>query len=160
MSKRKPNNMARRANALSATLIKGMAITWVASDKTDGVALSEAWHIKSGRRVNVQASLYRAFTETKTNWQIYCAVFCRDQTNEQYVQGIWIKTNERYCQADLADYLNEAHTTLWNEANANHKMNLGWVAYPDTIERSDEDAIALLEKRDCWQVLAPWEAVA
>ena len=158
MSKRKPYNPAAKKNALAATLIKPLAITWVGSDKNnDGAALSEAWHIKQGRRVTVGMSLYCALTETRTHWQIFIAVFCRDQQGQEYVQGKWIETNQPYQQSALADLLNDEHHELWQQANHAHRMNLGWVAYPSIKDRTDKDAINLLEKRDCWGVVAPWE---
>ena len=161
MSKRKPHNPAKRANALAATLIKPLAITWVGGDKTsDGVTLSEAWHIKQGRRVQVGINLYRALTETRTHWQICMVVFCRDQFGKQYAQTKWVETNQPYLQSELADLLNDEHTAMWAEANHNHRMNLGWVAYPSIKDRVDDEPIKLLEKRNCWEVLAPWEAVA
>jgi len=154
---RKPHNINKRQNALSASLIKGLAITWVASDKVDEVALSEAWHVKTGKRVKVTPTLYTALTTCRTHWQICCVVFCRDQLGQQYAQTTWIDTKEPYRHSDLADFLNDAHLELWQQANANHRMNMGWCAYPNGNAYTDDDAIGLLEKRGCWDVLAPFE---
>ena len=158
MRKRKPNNMAKRINALSSALIKPMAITWVSNDKNkDDIALAEAWHVSLQKRVKVTEDLYKAFVSTKTYWKVYIAVFCRDQLNQEYVQGRWIETNEPYKQIDLADFLNDQHLALWKECNPMHKMNLGWVAFVGNKKRTDEEAIKLMEMRNCWDTLSPHE---
>lgn len=158
MSKRKPHNIQKRKNLIYISNVKNIAITWLGSDKVNGIALAEAWHIKTGKRVQITPTFYKVITTVKAYWQVCCVVLCRDQAQQQYAKTIWVTSKQPYKQSDLADYLNDIHLELWNTANSKHKIDLGWVAYPvskyDNIERTDDEVIRLLEKRKCWDVIS------
>ena len=156
---RKPNSINKRKRQLQSFLIKDTAMIWVSSDKPDkgNHAYVQSWDLKANRLMVVNRDIMQSYLDVACKWQCYCAVFCRDQLGQQYVQGKWLVANEPYKQHQLADLFNTEHLKLIDESNQSHIINLGWVAINSNRSFNDSDAIKLMESRNCWAMLAPHE---
>ena len=156
MSKRKANNPQRRLERLGRAALRGCAIIFVAGN--DG--LCQMLDMKTGKTFNPGLATSKTIETGRYTWSVYCAVFCRDQNNKEYMQSVVITTKDHCLQSDLVSVLHEHHAELINGCNPTHTLNVGWLASPVGHEWTDKEAAKIFTKMDAWNFSAKWEQVA
>jgi hypothetical protein len=146
MKKRKANNAHKRAERVCKAALKNCAVSFLAG----GNGKCRLVDIKSGRIFSPTLSLARIIESGKYTWSVYCAVFCRDQTGKEYMQGVTIKTNEPCQQSDLLNVLHEQHLSLLKGCNDSHTLNVGWLASPVGHEWDEKEVGDIFTKLNAW----------
>ena len=104
-------------------------------------------------------ALAKTIESGRYSWSVYCAVFCRDQTGTEYMQGVVVSTNNDCMQSDLHAVLHEHHVQLLGGCNKAHTLNVGWLASPVGYEWTEQEAGAIFTKMGAWNFIAEWERV-
>jgi len=156
MSKRKSNNNQRRMERVGRSVLKNCAITFVAGRN----GLCQMADLKTGLAFRPGPALAKTIASGRYTWSVYCAVFCRDQTGLEYMQGIEVVTKESCYQSDLVSVLHGHHLSLLAGCNEAHLVNVGWLASAVGHEWTEKEAGTIFTKLNAWDFVAKWESAA
>ena len=146
MSKRKANNPQRRIERLGKAVLKGCAITFLAG----GDGLCRMIDLKTQKVFSAGPALAKTIETGRYSWSVYCAVFCRDQTGKEYMQGVVVSTKNGCKQNDLQEVLHEHHLQLLKGCNDAHTLNVGWLASPVGHEWDEKEVGDIFTKLEAW----------
>ena len=156
MRKRKANNPQRRIERLGKAALRGCAITFLAG----GDGLCRMVDIKTKKAFSAGPALAKTIESGRYPWSVYCAVFCRDQAGQDYMQAVVVSTNNDCIQSDLHAVLHEHHAQLLDGCNRAHTLNVGWLASPVGHEWTEQEAGAIFTNMGAWDFIAQWEGAA
>lgn len=150
--KRKSNNRQRRFIKYTDALLKQyhVAVYYSYADN----ALSSLVDTKTGRLLRPHQSLISAIVDVPHRWAITMSAVC-DSGSERYVKHQELIVHDACKQAELADYLEEMHSTLLKEQNAKHLKNATWIASPFGDTYDPEFLHNLYEKLGAWPEESP-----
>lgn len=125
--------------------IKDMAIVYTL--KNEPLVI----HVKTGRRVTLTETIYRAFHTVQHQWTVYTAVMLENALGERYA-SIRECSPERQCyKEDIADLLKEEHVKHIASTKKQDRVNAGWVGFPVAVDVPEAEIVRLLELHDdCW----------
>lgn len=153
---RKAYNPHKRLQRVAKATMKKLGVIYVGGNGNKCRMVDAS----SGRIYNPDQYTATAVSEVRFNWSIFCAVFLRDQEGVEYMKSLTIQVNEPARQQDIAEQVGEIHTELVQGINKKHLVNVGWIARPDGVEMTEQEAGILFDKADAWDSLATWEAAA
>ena len=151
----------RTKKAYNPLKFKTLRVEQVAEDFlivfTGGGLKVKVIEIKSGLLIEpVPVALVDMFITQKFCWCISLCVMLRDHFGKEYYDHAQYVMPYPVTQTSISDSLQQRHAELVKANNANHVVNLGWVASirdnvtTDTVE-------SLMHQLDAWDYLAKWE---
>lgn len=144
----------KRHNRIASAVLKDLVLVFVAGNG-EGVRL-----MHRRRRVFVRCTELTAdsIANCQFKWSVFCAITCRRQDGQEYMQSEAHNFEHPYRQSFISDYLSEQHKRLLHEANPAHRVSAAWIACPNGVEISDEDASEILSAADAWGYQSKWES--
>ncbi len=160
MKKRnKKYNPVKNGNRLIHAAIKNLAVVFCGGN--DGK--SSLVNYKTKIIFIAPMPLAYAIADTRFNWTVICAVFCRDKGGHEYMRTQDIFSPDKHTQEELAETLQGIHARMLDDANPTHICNLGWLAVPrghDGLAIDDKSLATIFEKAGAWNTLAKWQQAA
>lgn len=148
MSKRKPNNMHRRYERTARAAVKNIGAAFVTGDDR----LVECVNLKTLEVIKAGPLLARVITNTAFKWSVHICVLGIGSDGLPYVKGDTHNFAVRYKQANLVDYLNEQHQEyIAKRVNKNQMIAAGWIASPEGLEITNEQAMELFTKMGAFE---------
>lgn len=152
MKKRK-HCTTKRHNRIASAVLKDLVLVFVAgADK--GVRLM---HRRKKVFVPCTSLMADSIANCQFKWSVFCAITLRRQDGQEYMQSEAFNFEQPYRQSFVTEYLNEQHKRLLHETNPAHRVGAGWIACPNGVEISDDEAAEILTKANAWEFLAMWE---
>lgn len=146
--KRKPNNMHARLERFSRSVLRQYRVAVVNIDPAGRQGLIDyvtAKNIAPGRRVA------DAVCDIAHPWVIYIGAFCVDQNGQRYVKAVEVAPQGIYRSDDLKDVIEENYRALIGECNPKHLIGSGWIANPNGVSLSEEQADQIFEACGAWK---------
>lgn len=154
---RKKHNMTKRHERTAKACLKGLVVAFVAG-QADGMA--QLVNRRTMRPVACGQATADALALCQFKWSVFCAVTCRRQDGQEYMQSEFFKFEQPYRQSGLCEYLNDKHKTMLKGANPEHRVSAAWIACPHGEDISESYAAELITKLGGWEFLAKWEDAA
>jgi hypothetical protein len=146
MSKRKANNAHKRAERVCKAALKNCAIVFLAG----GDNKCHLVDVRTHKVFSPTLALSRVIEKGRYSWSVYCAVFCRDQNGQEYMPGIVVVPDHPCLQSELQEGLHNHHLKLLHPCNANHTVNVGWLASPVGRDWCEEEVGKIFSKLNAW----------
>ena len=147
MSKRKPHNLrARMGRALGAILrSNAVAVVNLAPSGRQGmVNWRNCKSIPPGRRIA------DAVCDYAHHWTIYLAGLCIDQHGRRYYKSQEIAPQGIYKAEHLTDVIEQTYRAQLATCNPQHLVASGWIAIPDDVSMTEQQAAAVFEACGAW----------
>lgn len=96
------------------------------------------------------APVANALCDIAHRWTIYISVFCETKAGEQYSKSIQFTTDGVHLVISLADHMEQYHAELCASANRGHVVGSGWIAVPDAIDLTEEQAAKVFAAMGAW----------
>lgn len=149
---KKKHSLQKRLNRLAKTALRNQAVIFVGGSK--GCDMVD---LRSGKIYTPSKEVAISITNLKAKWSVFCAVFCRDQNDDDYMKSVSVHIRDMRRQDELLHSLNDIHQDLLGGCNNSHVVNVGWIAAPNGEELSEEKAGAIFGDAGAWNVIAEWE---
>lgn len=147
MSKvRKPNNMRARLQRSCRALLKTHHAAVANVQPPDRQIMIDWKHCKQIR----SAPVADALCDIAHHWTIYISVFCQTPEGSQYSKSVEFSTDGVHLVASLEQVMMEEHAALVAQSNPNHRIGSGWLAVPDKISISEEQANRVFSSMGVW----------
>lgn len=149
MKKRKPNNGFARAERNCRALVRTNHVAVINLEPGD-----YQWMInwKSGKLITSR-HIVDALLEISHRWTMYCAVLCTGSGGEQYMKSEEFATTTVYKVASLEELTQATIEKILATCNQNHRLNRGWIAIPDKVTMTREEASRLFAAVHGWREL-------
>jgi hypothetical protein len=147
MKKRKPNNMRTRLERFSRSVLRQYRVAVVNIDPAGRQGLIDygtAKNIAPGRHVA------DAVCDIAHPWVIYIGAFCVDQNGQRYIKATEIAPQGIYRSDALADVMEEHYRALLDTCNPAHVIGSGWIANPNGVSLTEEQADRIFEACGAW----------
>ena len=154
MSKRKAYNPQKRFQRLANATMKHVGVLYVGGKDVKCQLID----MRTTRIFNPGLATAKTVSEGRFKWSIFCAIFCRDQDNKDYMKSLLVVVPRATRQQDIADQVNDIHRDMLKTCNRDHVLNLGWIACTDGRDLNENAAGKIFENADAWDYLAGWEA--
>lgn len=151
---RKKHCTTKRHNRVASAVLKDLILVFVAGNEM-GVRLM---HRRKQVFVRCTELMADSISDCQFKWSVFCAITCRRQDGQQYMQSEAYNFTQPYRQSFICGYLNERHKELLHETNPAHRAGAGWIACPNGVEISEAEAAEILTKAGAWEFLAKWES--
>lgn len=92
-----------------------------------------------------------ALCDLAHHWTVYIAVFCQEPSGAQYSKATEFTTAGVHLVANLEQLMIEKHAALCASANQKHVIGCGWLAIPDRVELTEDQANAVFTAMGVWQ---------
>ncbi|QHF03289.1 hypothetical protein N015_13085 [Pseudomonas asturiensis] len=92
-----------------------------------------------------------ALCDIPHRWTVYIAVFCQEPSGAQYSKATEFTTSGMHLVASLEHLMIEKHAELCTSANQKHVIGSGWLAIPDEVSLTEEQANAAFAAMGVWQ---------
>jgi len=150
VSKRKPHNFkARMERACRALLKTNHACVANVEPRDQQVML----HWKTGRQIR-SVEVANALCDISHHWTIYISVFCQRPDGMQYSKSVQFSTEGMHKVAQLDGLIESHHAELCAGANKAQVIGSGWIAIPETIDLTEEQANVVFNAMGAWQQAA------
>lgn len=146
--KRKPNNMHARLERFSRSVLRQYRVAVVNIDPAGRQGLIDygtAKNIAPGRHIA------DAVCDIAHPWVIYIGAFCIDQSGQRYVKAVEVAPQGIYRSDDLKNVIEENYRALIGECNPKHLIGSGWIANPNDVSLSEEQADRIFEACGAWK---------
>lgn len=145
--KRKPNNMHARLERFSRSVLRQYRVAVVNIDPAGRQGLIDygtAKNIAPGRHVA------DAVCDISHPWVIYIGAFCIDQSGQRYIKAIEVTPQGIYRSDALAGVIEENYRALLDTCNPAHVVSSGWIANPNGVSLTEEQADRIFEACGAW----------
>lgn len=148
MSKpRKKHNLRARMERACRSLLKtNCACVANVEPRNQQVML----HWKSCQQIR-SVEVANALCDIPHRWTIYISVFCERQDGELYSKSIQFTTEHMHLVASLDSTIEEHHAKLCAGANPLHIIGSGWLALPDAIDLTEDQANKVFKAMGAWE---------
>lgn len=143
---RKPHNLKARIERSARALLKTHHAC-VANVEPPDRQIMVNW--KNCTQIRT-AAVANALCDIAHRWTIYISVFCEKPDGEQYSKSVQFTTHGVYLVASLSEYMEQHHAELCAGANRNHVVGSGWIAIPDSIDMTEEQANKVFTAMGAW----------
>lgn len=92
-----------------------------------------------------------ALCDLPHHWTVYIAVFCRDEKGALYSKATEFTTEGIHLVANLEHLMIEKHAAVCASANPKHVIGSGWLAIPDKVTITEEEANKVFTAMGVWQ---------
>jgi hypothetical protein len=144
--KRKQHNLKARIDRSARALLKTNHAAVANIEPPDRQIMVNWKHCTQIR----SAPVANALCDIAHRWTVYISVFCETPAGEQYSKSIQFTTHGVYLVASLAEYMEQHHADLCESANAKHVIGSGWLAVPDAIDLTEEQANKVFKTMGAW----------
>lgn len=107
--------------------------------------LQTTFHHANCKLILASNQIAKALIDVAHHWTLYLAVFCEDQLGRKYTKAIELETNGIYKADHLTEVIKKHHTRLVKDQNPTHVKSSGWIAFPYSIEFSEQQADKLFD---------------
>jgi hypothetical protein len=146
MKKRKANNAHKRAERVCKAALRNCAVSFLAGGGGKCLLID----LNTNRVFRPTLALSKIIESGSYTWSVYCAVFCRDQTGKEYMQGVTVESANPCRQNDLLEVLHEQHLRLLKGCNDAHTVNVGWLASPSAHEWDEKEVGDIFTELNAW----------
>lgn len=147
MSKRKPNNPRHRVERSLRSLLKSNHVAVVCIETTDRQGLIN-W--RSAKSIAPSQAIADAVCEIAHRWTILVGVMCQAPDGSQYLRCEEARPQGVYKSEHLSDVIAKVHDDFLAGANPNQVVNSGWLAVPDDVEITEEQAAKVFAAVGGW----------
>ncbi|MFG0465593.1 hypothetical protein ACF8LF_13225 [Pseudomonas putida] len=146
MSKRKPHNFKARMARVCRALLKTNYACVANVEPPDQQVMLHWKHCTQIRSVEVA----NALCDFAHHWTIYLSVFCRREDGQLYSKSIQFTTADMHLVANLESVIEQHHADLCAGSNPNHTIGSGWIAIPDKVDLTEEQANRVFTAMGAW----------
>ena len=150
----KKYNPRKSEKLLANGLSKDIAMVFVGGDGLGAYPVS----IKTGKRIRLSKNAYHALKNVRHEWAMVQTVFCRRQDGQNYHKEHIVGGKHECFEYELEKAFNAAHHELKMTTNEMHRVNVGWIAFVNRDELTEEETKRLYEERRPFDYLSTWEA--
>lgn len=150
-ARKKAYNPMRRAVRLADYTAKDKLLVYVSTET--------GWVLYDRRRnylIKPTESQTR-FAEFPMQWAIYLAAFGRTQLGQDYMKSDSFVTQARYKQDDLIPHVAAEHAKVIASIPEDQFVGIGWIASPEGIDLTEQEAGRIFENMKAWDVPAKWQ---
>jgi hypothetical protein len=83
-------------------------------------------------------------------WSICLGAFCVDEYGRKYLKSLEFEPNGIYKSDSLAGVMKHFHAELLDGCNSKHVVGKGWIAIPDSVSLTEEQAFQIFEACGGW----------
>ncbi|APO81611.1 hypothetical protein [Pseudomonas putida] len=147
MSKpRKKHNLKARMGRACRALLKTNYACVANVEPPDHQVMLHWKHCTQIRSVEVA----NALCDMAHRWTIYISVFCEMPDGVQYSKSVQFSTEGMHLVANLESEIEKHHAGLCASANKAHTIGSGWIAIPDTIDLTEDQANRIFKAMGAW----------
>lgn len=84
------------------------------------------------------------------HWTIYLAGLCIDQNGQRYYKAQEIAPQGIYKAEHLTDVIEQTYRAQLATCNPQHLVASGWIAIPDDVSMTEQQAAAVFEACGAW----------
>lgn len=143
--RKKHNFKARMERACRALLKTNYACVANVEPRDQQVML----HWKNCTQIR-SVEVANALCEIAHTWTIYVSVFCQMPDGQQYAKSLQFTTKGMHKVAALDGLIEQHHAEVCASANKAHIIGSGWLAIPEAIDLTEEQANKVFKAMGAW----------
>lgn len=152
MSRRKPHNQRLRLERSLAATLRSNHVAVVNLDPSGWQGMVN-W--KNGKRIPPGRHVADAVCDIPHRWTVFMSGFCRDPSGRIYYKSAEIATHGICLAEHLTDAIEQHYRALLDTCNPAQVKGSGWIAIPNHLTLTEEQAACVFEACGAWQQLAP-----
>lgn len=147
MSKRKAHNMNARMSRACGAILRSNHVAVVNIDPSHRQGMVN-W--KNCKNVPPSKRVADAVCDYAHPWTIYLSGFCIDQSGQRYYKSNEVAVQGVYKAEHLEDVIDTTYKALIGTCNPEHLIGSGWIAIPDSVSLTEEQAAMVFEAVGAW----------
>ena len=145
--RRKPNNPHARVERFSRAILRQFRVAVVNIDPSGRQGMVN-W--KNCKNIPPSRRIADAVCDYAHHWTIYLAGLCIDQHGQRYYKALEIAPQGIYKTEHLTEVIEQTYRAQLATCNPQHLVASGWIAIPDDVSMTEQQAAAVFEACGAW----------